>query len=58
MHAVPGELVGGAAPHDGVLAAVAEDHDEGVDRHRPLRAAKAWTATGALTYPRILVQGL
>src|SRR5262245_53998783 len=40
VDAMPGELVGGAAPDDGVLAAVAEDHDEGVDRRRPLRVTQ------------------
>ena len=33
---MPGELVHRAAPDDGLLAAVAEHHDEGVDRGRPV----------------------
>ena len=37
---VPGELVHRAAPDDGLLAAVAEDHDEGVDRRRPVGVAE------------------
>ena len=37
---MPGELVHRAAPDDGLLAAVAEDHDEGVDGRRPLGVAE------------------
>ena len=37
---VPGELVHRPAPDDGLLAAVAEDHDEGVDRRRPVGVAE------------------
>ena len=37
---VPGELVHRAAPDDGLLAAVAEDHDEGVDRRRSVGIAE------------------
>src|SRR4051794_6937203 len=37
---MPGELVHRAAPDDGLLAAVAEDHDEGVDRRRSVGVAQ------------------
>ena len=37
---VPGELVHRSAPDDGLLAAVAEDHDEGVDRRRSVGVAE------------------
>ena len=37
---MPGELVHRPAPDDGLLAAVAEDHDEGVDRRRPVGVAE------------------
>jgi hypothetical protein len=37
---VPGKLVHGAASNDGLLAAVAEDHDEGVDRCRSVGVAE------------------
>ena len=37
---VPGELVPRAAPDDGLLAAGAEDHDEGVDRRRSVGVAE------------------
>ena len=37
---MPGELVHRTAPDDGLLAAVAEDHDEGIDRRRPLGVAE------------------
>ena len=37
---MPGELVHRAAPDDGLLAAVAEDHDEGVDRRRSVGIAQ------------------
>ena len=37
---MPGELVHRAAPDDGLLAAVAEDHDEGVDRRRSVGVAE------------------
>ena len=40
VDAVPGELVHRAAPDDGLLAAVAEDHDEGVDRRRSVGVAE------------------
>ena len=40
VHVVPGELVHGPAPDDGLLATVAEDHDEGVDGGRSLRVAE------------------
>ena len=40
MDVMPGELVHRAAPDDGLLAAVAEDHDEGVDRRRPVGVAE------------------
>ena len=37
---MPGELVHRPAPDDGLLAAVAEDHDEGVDRRRSVGVAE------------------
>src|SRR6185437_8419997 len=37
---VPGELVHRSAPDDGLLAAVAEDHDEGIERRRPVGVAE------------------
>src|SRR4051794_14951594 len=37
---MPGELVHRAAPNDGLLAAVTEDHDEGVDRRRAVGVAE------------------
>src|SRR5581483_1087725 len=37
---MPGELVHRAAPDDRLLAAVAEDHDEGIDRRRPVGVAE------------------
>src|SRR3954471_2590957 len=37
---MPGELVHRAAPDDGLLAAVAEDHDEGVDGRRAVGIAE------------------
>src|SRR5689334_20819323 len=37
---MPGALVHHAAPDDGFLAAVAEDHDEGVDRRRSVGVAE------------------
>ena len=37
---MPGELVHRPAPDDGLLAAVAEDHDEGVDRRRAVGVAE------------------
>ena len=40
MDVMPGELVHRAAPDDGLLAAVAEDHDEGVDRRRSVGIAQ------------------
>jgi hypothetical protein len=40
VDAVPGELVHRPAPDDGLLAAVAEDHDEGVDRRRAVGVAE------------------
>jgi hypothetical protein len=40
MDAMPGELVHRPAPDDGLLAAVAEDHDEGIDGRRPVGVAE------------------
>jgi hypothetical protein len=37
---MPGELVHRAAPDHGLLAAVAEDHDEGVDGRRAVGIAE------------------
>ena len=37
---MPGELVHRAAPDDGLLAAVAQHHDEGVERGRPVGVAE------------------
>src|SRR3954447_23159705 len=37
---MPGELVHRPAPDDGLLAAVAEDHDEGIERRRPVGVAE------------------
>ena len=40
MDVMPGELVHRAAPDDGLLAAVAEDHDEGIERRRAVGVAE------------------
>src|SRR5262245_7187956 len=40
VDAVPGELVHRSAPADSLLATVAEDHDEGVDRRRSVGVAE------------------
>src|SRR5262249_42402681 len=40
MDVMPGELVHRAAPDDGFLAAVAEDHDEGVEGRRSVEVAQ------------------
>jgi hypothetical protein len=37
---MPGELVHRAAPDNSLFAAVAEDHDEGVDRRRAIGVAE------------------
>ena len=40
VHVMPSELVHRPAPDDGLLAAVAEDHDEGVEGGRPVGVAE------------------
>src|SRR5436309_8815833 len=37
---MPGELIHRSTPDDGLLAAVAEDHDEGIDRRRSVGIAE------------------